>query len=441
VKKLLYYLLYLLILIPSTTFGWGITTTMGIGTSLPGWSWSLESSLVPTTGSIVGIETYAGTNRTRVNPDTGFVESVGANVARFEEVGGYKGVLIEPASTNFFLNSPGFGSWIGTRASVSTNITTAPDGTNTASKLVVDGTPASDHSLYHDIVHTSFTNNAKVTYSFYVKSAEYSWVFLNIATKTPAYPYIYFNTTTGAVGSETVDSYGSEDVGDGWWRVWLTHNIGTGVGTTRWTIYPAESNGDITINGDSSSGIYIWGPQVEQSPIPTSLIYTTGTAGIRATEAGEPHFALPSGLFDDKGTAIVWWRPGFSASQGDGTARGIVGTRNSSLSLIYCDADDDQIKSYDGDQTPNQTLAWSANTWYKLVVKWNYDVAGTAKFRVGVDSGSGVSWGSAKTWVGPYAIATHIKIGHSLFSRMHLRQLSLFPTVLSDAQIDSMGSP
>jgi hypothetical protein len=402
-----------------------------------GWHWPLGSSLDPGVGSPAGTITYSGTNRTRVNPISGLIEAVGANVARFENVGGYDALLIEPASTNHFTNSPGFGDWIGTRATVSANATTAPDGTATASKLVVDGTAANDHSIYQDVLYTSWTNGADVTYSFYAKAAEYTWMFLNIATKTPAYPLIYFNLSTGAVGTETVDSYGSEDVGNGWWRFWLTHNIGAGTSGTRWTIYPAEGNGDVTINGDSTSGIYIWGPQVEEHPIVTSLIHTTGAAATRITEAGYPQFTLPpAGLFDNKGTAIVWWRPGFSASQGDGLARGIVGTRNSSLSLIYCDADDGQIKSYDGDQTPNQTLAWSANTWYKLVVKWNYDVGGTAKFKVGVDSGSGVSWGSTKTWVGPYAIATHIKLGHSLFSRQHLRQLVLSNEILSDEIIN-----
>jgi hypothetical protein len=403
--------------------------------------WKLDSNLAQTNGSISGSITYAGTNRTRFNPTTSYIESVGANVGRFEKVGDLNSLLIEPASTNHFLNSPGFGDWTPTRATVSTNATTAPDGTNTASKLVVDGTAANDHSIYQDIAHTAWTNGADVTYSFYAKAAEHSWMFLNIATKVPAYPLIYFNLSTGAVGTETVDSYGSEDVGNGWWRFWLTHDIGTGVGNTRWTIYPAEGNGDVTINGDSTSGIYLWGPQVEEQPRPTSLIYTAGAAVTRTTESGLNAFTLPTGLFDDKGTMTVWFRPGYAEASAiaDG---GIVSVRDNASSILYTDISGNGVASHDGTTEATKALAYAKNTWYKLIVKWGYLVSATKKFRVGIDSGSGVSWGTEQTFDGTFTLGSDLLLGKTLSGRMHLKDLSLFTKILTDTEINTWtGSP
>jgi hypothetical protein len=344
--------------------------------------------------------------------------------------------LIEPAGTNLIPYSHEFQNWTATRATVSTNAATAPDGTATADKLVVDATAANDHSLYYDIAPASFTNGASVTYSFYAKAAEFSWAFVQIATKTPAWPLIYFNLSTGAVGTETVDSYGTEDMGNGWWRVWLTHDIGTGANTTRWTIYAAEGDGDITIDGDSSSGIYVWGAQVEESPVPTSYIATSGSAVTRATESGEPQFTLPSGLFDTTGTAIVWFRPSFAEAIASADY-GIVSVRDDPSSLLYGDISGNGIASHDGATEATQALAYAKDTWYKLAVKWGY--GGTEKFRVGIDSGSGVSWGTEQNFDGAFTAGTDLILGKSLFSRMHLRQLMLFPTVLTDAEINQRG--
>jgi len=69
-------------------------------------------------------------------------------------------------------------------------------------------------------------------------------------------------------------------------------------------------------------------------------------------------------------------------------------------------------------------------------------VGGVEKYRVGVDSGSGVVFGLEQTFGGSYALGTYLRLGYDLFGPMHMRQLSLFPTVLTDAEIDQWtGTP
>ena len=379
---------------------------------------------------------YAGTNRTRINPTTGYIENVGANISRIESVGGSLATLIEPASTNKFLYSNDFSEWTQYEATISSDATTSPDGTVSADKLVVNGTTG-DHSLYVDMVTTSFDTNSNVTHSVYAKKAEYSWMFLNSKTKQSTYPSAYFNLNTGATGTLSAATAGTEDMGDGWWRCWMTHSAGTsGSDNFRFTIHVAEANDDVTIAGDSSSGIYIWGTQAEQSVIPTSLIHTTGSAVTRATESSYPRFTLPTDLFDNQGTVIFWWRPAFTEAMATADG-GLVSVRDNVSSLFYYDISGNGIASHDGSTEATDGLVYSANTWYKLAGKWGYDDSGK-KFKVG--NGDSISWGTAQTFDNTFTLGSDIIIGHTPFSRMHLRNLRFSRSILTDEQINNITS-
>ncbi len=351
-KKLITFLALglLLIAIPlgSATLE-GVTVIGGsVNISAPVHYWPLAGDLIDRTGTTTGSTTHAGTNRTYRN-DSNEPIAIGANVPRFELVGGYRALLIEPARTNYFLNST---------APVTQTTESLGTGTYTA---WIDGT----------------------------------------------------GSATVAANTATITGGGAATDGSP-----LTFVV-TGAGTV-----------DVTIAGGPTRG------QVEGGPVATSFIVTTGATATRATESGEPKFTLPTGLFDDKGTAIVWARFGYAASTGTGA--GIVAVFNSAGSLIYNDLTG-LIKSFDSTTGISKPLAWTANTWHKLIAKWGYLVGGVEKFRIGVDSGSGVSWGTETTFDGSYTLGANIRLGYNLFSRMHLRELYLFPDVLSDAKINDWG--
>jgi len=447
-KKLILTIAILLFAVPS----WGAKITGAALTgvtvnpsSLPAWSWLLEENLEPTAGSTVGATTYAGTNRTYINPDTGLITSIGANLPRFENVSGHRALLLEPAGTNLIPHSHEFDdvSWIKTRTSIGANVVFGPDGTLSADKLVEDGTASTSHYIQYTIAKESFTDDTSVAFSMYAKASEKTWVRLVLITKTPSYPDAHFNLATGVVGTVTFDSYGSESMGNGWWRYWVTHDIGSGVNDAIFRIYIAEANEDYIIDGDGTSGIYLWGVQVEESPVPTSYIPTSGAAVTRLTESAVTAFDLPSGLFDEKGTALIWWRPGHGYE--------IMPIPSTAMTISLVDKSDNFlfprmssggsgfVYSSDGLTWPGVNLDWIADTWYKLIVEWGYLVNGVEKFRVGVDSGSGVVWGNERTFDGAYVTGASILLGHTLFSRMHLRNLMLFPTVLTDSEINQRG--
>ena len=425
----------------------GVTVTgVIVNPPAPCNSWDLAYDLIDRAGNIHGTETHAGEVRTRVNPDTGLIEDVAAHTARFELAGGYRALLIEPAGENLCTYSHEFraaiSNWTNTKCSITDDATAGPDGNVAADKLVLDATAAVYHYTVLSIAEGSFTDNASVTFSFYAKPEELTWVCIKLRNKDNLVNYAYFNLATGGVGTETVDSYGSESAGNGFYRYWITHDIESGATNPLFYIYLAEADGDITIDGDSTSGIYIWGAQVEESPVPTSYIATSGGAVTRATESGEPHFTLPTGLFNTKGTAIVWVRFGYVESiTPNNTFSGIVSVSNSTASLLRnmtTGGGTARFETHHGGGTANINFNWAANIWYKLVVKWS---STTLKMRVGVDSGTGINWGTEQAFDGSYALGTHLRLGYDLFSRMHLRKLYLFKDVLTDAKINDWGGP
>ncbi len=409
--------------------------------------WPLERDLADRTGNILGTVAHAGTNRTYVDPVTGLVTAIGANLPRFEEVGGYRALLIEPAGTNLVTYSHEFraaiSDWTNNNSTVTDDDTTGPDGTAAADKLVLDATAAVYHYTVLSIAEGSFTDNASVTFSFYAKPEELTWVCIKLRNKDNLVNYAYFNLATGGVGTETVDSYGSESAGNGFYRYWITHDIESGATNPLFYIYLAEADGDITIDGDSTSGIYIWGAQVEESPVPTSYIATSGSAVTRATESGEPHFTLPTGLFDDKGTAIVWWRPGWDYTDMPDLINSGIISSNEGLSLIYNRRTGGafRFQSFDGSTTTIKGSLFTVGTWYKLAAKWGYLIGGVKKFRVGVDTGSGISWGAEQTFDGSYTLGASLRLAYGLFGPLWLRDLRLYDRIPSDSEINSMGSP
>lgn len=180
-----------------------------------------------------------------------------------------KGLLIEESRANICLYSEQFNaaSWGVVSASVSPNQTTAPDGTLTADKLISDNGVAG--SIRQGITISTVT----YTSSIYAKAAEFSWFYLSRNGSGA-----YFNLGTGAVGTVTAGYTASiTPVGNQWYRCSITWTEATGGSQYAVRLYATNTNGSIT-NGDGTSGVYIWGQQLEAGAFATSYIPTTSAA-------------------------------------------------------------------------------------------------------------------------------------------------------------------
>ena len=151
---------------------------------------------------------------------------------------------------------------------------TAPDGTNTATKMY----PASSGGARGIELQMSLNSTGNWTNSIYVKAAGHTgWIALygvNGGARA------YFNPSTGAKGSSGGTSapssgkYGIQDVGNGWYRIHLTVNLTTTGGTEYHYIYFGDADGSTNVTSSGTNGILMWGLQVEKGDFPTSYIRT-----------------------------------------------------------------------------------------------------------------------------------------------------------------------
>ena len=215
-----------------------------------------------------------GSIGTRVNRNR-LIETVSANQPRFDfdpVTGECKGLLIEESRSNLLTYSEDFSnaSWARNNQNINTNVITAPDGTLTADKLITINA-----ATFHDLFKTPNLSSNTYTLSIFAKAAEQNLMRLRIDDGIIGRNTI-FNLTTGSVSSNTnVTSSTITPYSNGWYRcsITVTTNI---INLVFNTPYP--------YSGDGTSGIYIWGAQLEAGAFPTSYIPTTASTVTRSAD-------------------------------------------------------------------------------------------------------------------------------------------------------------
>jgi hypothetical protein len=225
---------------------------------------------------------------TRTN-SKGQIELVASGVPRidYDQVTGEcKGLLVEESRTNLLTYSEQFdnAAWVKTQGTVSANVIAAPDGTFTADKFIED-TSALEHFPYQNCTVTSGTS---YTVSFFIKSggrtkARIQMSALGFGTYTQI--NADFDLSTGVVirqGSSvtgaTIQAFAS-----GWYRCTMTLPA-TATTTSAVCLLPLEGTSS-AYTGDGTSGLYIWGAQLEVGSSPTTYIPSTVTHTGRASTA------------------------------------------------------------------------------------------------------------------------------------------------------------
>jgi hypothetical protein len=169
-------------------------------------------------------------------------------------------------------------SWAATAATVSSDVTTAPDGSSTADKLV-ETAATSQHLLGQG----STQGGAAAVLSCYAKADERTWVALAITDAGGSNRITYFNLATGVVGTTGTGITASiTSAGNGWYRC-AVYLPATFNGTYTHRIYLASADNTNNYAGDGTSGLYIWGAQAE------AVTYVTTPGAYNATTSS-PYF-------------------------------------------------------------------------------------------------------------------------------------------------------
>jgi hypothetical protein len=191
------------------------------------------------------------------------------------------GLMVEESRANLLTYSSDIDNavWVKTTASITTNAATAPDGTLTADKHIntnVAGPGFAAQSV-------SFTSGTTYCYSAYVKkvdSVDSVAILLPSAAFTSNVNITFaFSTETvlpATAGAGTITASGFNKLSDGWYRIWFTSPA------------TANASGGVqlhqTVFGDGTSGVYIWGAQLEAGAFPTSYIPTSSVSIPRSAD-------------------------------------------------------------------------------------------------------------------------------------------------------------
>jgi hypothetical protein len=229
---------------------------------------------------------------TRTNAQ-GLIEVVSANTPRFEHsynssTGSVNslGLLIEESRSNLTTYSEQFSdaSWTKARSSVSANSVTSPDGTTTADTLTEDTTASDTHSVYRSFSATSGTT---YTLSVFFKSKERTNIVLAFDSGAGFNHLAAFSSSSGTVGT-TFGSPSATSITaypNGWYRCSMSA-AATSTATANALILLSTDNtiGGRIYTGDGTSGIYLWGAQLEAGAFPTSYIPTVASTVTRSAD-------------------------------------------------------------------------------------------------------------------------------------------------------------
>jgi hypothetical protein len=196
-----------------------------------------------------------------------------------------KGLLIEESRVNLRTTSDDMATVFATQegCTFSANAAVSPDGATTADKMVEDGTTG-NHRLRSGVTVASVATVH--TSSIYIKAAGRTSVTLILSDSTSTVANniaVVANLSAGTIGSVSVAGTGVSGgasisaVGNGWYRVSLTGNFASGTTFATWLALGSYA-------GDSSSGVLLWGAQLEAGSFPTSYIPTTASTVTRAAD-------------------------------------------------------------------------------------------------------------------------------------------------------------
>ena len=207
-------------------------------------------------------------------------------------------LLLEPSSTNLITFSKDFSQsyWVKSGASVTSGFV-SPDGANNAYKLVEDSA-----NSRHFINSTEFlTPDTVYSSSVFVKPNGRNKIALRENAITGN--YASFNLSNGTLIATNGVSASIESMFNGWYRINYQITSGTSIILGFELLSDSYTSGDPYSNpyqGDGSSGILIYGVQVESQSYATSFIPTAGTTITRAAETcnnSKPSVNSTEGVF------------------------------------------------------------------------------------------------------------------------------------------------
>ena len=266
----------------SALTGYALTSSLATVATSGSYSDLSNKPTIPTVGTIAAqnANNVVITGGTIDNTVIGGTTPAAGTVTTFAVAGGLQ---------NLFLQSQTFGvagSWSATQLTINQTATTAPDSTSTGNSLI----PTAVSSIHRVAQGESITAGVTYTASVYAKANGYNYLYFNCGSAFNG--STTFNISTGTVtnigsGTATITS-----AGNGWYRCTIT---GTATATFTASLFIQVNSTqtlatDDTFTGDGTSGIYLWGAQLETSSTVHAYQVTT-----TAASSSSPKISLSGG--------------------------------------------------------------------------------------------------------------------------------------------------
>jgi hypothetical protein len=343
--------------------------------------------------------------------------------------------LVEPQSTNDITYSEDFRDtaqagetrpWIQTQLSFNSNTDIAPDGNQTADEIIPNTTNG-----IHQLRRLFTTFDGTYTLSVFAKQNGYKNLLLWADGHSGG---VGVNLDDLSVFRDTNnDGYTIKQYPDGWVYISTTVTISNTSGSWSVYIYSNDPTPAISFAGDNTNGIFIWGAQLELSPIATSYIPTTTGAVTR----------LGDSITLTSASSLIGQTEGFGYIEVDmqdaGINRGLFslsdGTNNNRIALQVGGANTIEARVVASGSTQGATTGQSVTVG---VQKWGYrysssglnlskngttvaslgaiTIPATTQVRLGLQSGG--AGGEFNGWV------RAIAIGITLISESELNDLT-----------------
>src|SRR6056300_1267249 len=258
-------------------------------------------SVLPSDGD--GDFTFTRTGSgTRINKG-GYIETMAENVPRLNYRLDADGnptecaeLLLEESRQNIKTYSEQVGSWTQSSISTSSNQAIAPNGTFTADKII-ENTATTSHKVYQSV---STTSGQPYTWSVFLKADTRSKARLNIFGA-----YAEFDITNASVITTSgVTSQSIERFPNGWVRCSITETANSS--STLTYVYLLDDAGNVSHTGNGTSGLFVWGGQMELGSTMTSYIPTPSSSAV--TRTVDSAYNQPFGDLANDYPITVYWK-------------------------------------------------------------------------------------------------------------------------------------
>lgn len=386
--------------------------------------------------------TFTASAATRVN-EKGLIETVASGVPRIDYdpvTLACRGLSIWEARTNLLTYSEQFdnAAWTKTRSSITANATLAPDGTTTADTLV-ENSANETHYIQDGAISTVATTTYTAT--VYAKAGTRSRLELLVYFGGVPYErgFDLSNGTTfaGTLGGSSATNYSITNAGNGWYRCAITQKTD---GTTSSYFRLALNNGSTSLyTGDGTSGLYIWGAQLEAGSSASPYIPTTTAQVTRAADVAVINGANFSSWYNQtEGTFVVSSCSGaidtsqfpraFEATDGSSINRIAVNWYSSNL-LGYTTVADGVVQS--AFDPPQSVIAKNTPTKLAIAYKSNDFAAAVSGGTVGTDTDGTV----------PAVTQLYIGTDSSQTGQLNgwIESLTYYPKRLTNAELQALS--